>query len=171
MTELRGEGMKTKKISLYALLIALALILSYLESLVPMSFAVPGIKMGLPNIVIVFALYKLDFKAAACVSIIRVLLVSLLFGNVMVMVYSLAGAAVSLCLMWLFRKSGKFSSVGVSVIGALGHNGAQVLTAMLLLETGGLIYYLPALCISGTIAGVCIGILGGIIVKRVKIKE
>ena len=163
--------MKTKKISLYALLIALALILSYLESLVPMSFAVPGIKLGLPNIVIVFALYKLDFKAALCVSILRVLLVSMLFGNVMVMIYSLAGAALSLCIMWLMKKCGRFSSVGVSVGGALAHNAAQVLTAMLLLETGGLIYYLPALCISGAVAGVCIGILGGIIVKRIKIKE
>ena len=163
--------MKTRKISLYALLIALALILSYLESLVPMSFAVPGIKMGLPNIVIVFALYKLGFKAAGCISIIRVLLVSLLFGNVMVMIYSLAGAVLSLCLMYLLRKSGKFSSVGVSVVGALGHNAGQVLTAMLLLETGGLIYYLPALCISGAVAGVCIGILGGIIVKRIEIKK
>lgn len=161
--------MKTKKISLYALLIALALILSYLESLVPMSFAVPGIKMGLPNIVIVFALYKLDFKAAGCISIIRVLLVSLLFGNVMIMIYSLAGAVLSLCLMWLLRKSGKFSSVGVSVAGALGHNAGQILTAMLLLETGGLIYYLPALCISGAVAGICIGIVGGILIKRIKI--
>ncbi len=163
--------MKTKKISLYALLIALALILSYLESLVPMSFAVPGIKLGLPNIVIVFALYKLDFKAALCVSFIRVLLASLLFGNVMVMIYSLVGAALSLCIMWLLKKSGKFSSVGVSVAGALGHNAGQVLTAMLLLETGGLIYYLPALCISGAVAGVCIGLVGGIIVKRIEIKK
>lgn len=163
--------MKTRKISLYALLVALALILSYLESLVPMSFAVPGIKMGLPNIVIVFALYKLGFKAAGCISIVRVFLVSLLFGNVMVMIYSFAGAALSLCLMYLLRKSGKFSSVGVSVVGALGHNAGQVLTAMLLLETGGLIYYLPALCISGAVAGVCIGILGGIIVKRIEIKK
>lgn len=161
--------MKTKKISLYALLIALALILSYLESLVPMSFAVPGIKMGLPNIVIVFALYKLDFKAAGCISIIRVLLVSLLFGNVMIMIYSITGAVLSLCLMWLLRKSGKFSSVGVSVAGALGHNAGQILTAMLLLETGGLIYYLPALCISGAVAGICIGIVGGILIKRIKI--
>ncbi len=165
------RGMKTKKISLYALLVALALILSYLESLVPMSFAVPGIKMGLPNIVVVFALYKLDFKAAGCVSIIRVLLVSLLFGNVMVMIYSLAGAVLSLCLMWLLKKSGKFSSVGVSVAGALGHNAGQVLTAMILLETGGLIYYLPALCISGAVTGVCIGLVGGIIVKRIEIKK
>ncbi len=161
--------MKTKRLTLYALLVALALILSYLESLVPMSFAVPGIKMGLPNIVIVYALYRLGFKAAGAVSIVRVLLVSMLFGNVMIMIYSLAGAALSLALMGLLKKSGKFSTVGVSVAGALGHNVGQIVTAIFLLETGGLIYYLPALCVSGAIAGVCIGIAGGIVVNRVKV--
>ncbi len=161
--------MKVKRLTLYALLVALALILSYLESLVPLSFAVPGIKMGLPNIVIVFALYKLGFKAAGAVSIVRVLLVSMLFGNVMIMIYSLAGAVLSLALMWLLKKSGKFSTVGVSVVGALGHNVGQIITAIFLLETGGLIYYLPALCVSGAIAGVCIGIAGGIVVKRIKV--
>jgi len=161
--------MKTKRLTMYALLVALALILSYLESLVPLSFAVPGIKMGLPNIVIVFALYKLGFKAAGYISLIRVVLVSILFGNVMSMIYSLAGAVLSLAVMWALRKSGKFSSVGVSVAGALGHNVGQVATAMVLLETGGLAYYLAPLCISGTVAGIIIGICGGIVVKRVKI--
>ena len=161
--------MKTKKLTMYALLVALAMILSYLESLVPLSFAVTGIKMGLPNIVIVFALYKLGFKAAGCISLIRVVLVSILFGNVMSMIYSLAGAVLSLAVMWLLRRIGKFSSVGVSVAGALGHNVGQVATAIVLLETGGLVYYLAPLCISGTIAGVIIGIAGGIVVKRVKI--
>lgn len=160
---------KTKKLTLYALLLALALILSYLESLVPMSFAVPGIKLGLPNVVMVFALYRLGFKAVGSISIVRVLLVSMLFGNVMTMAYSLAGAVISLVLMWLLKKSGKFSPVGVSVAGALGHNAGQIFTAMLLLETGGIIYYLPALCISGAVTGVLIGILGGILVKRIKV--
>ncbi len=161
--------MKTKKLTLYALLLALALILSYLESLVPMSFAVPGIKLGLPNVAIVFALYKLGFKGAGSISIVRVLLVTILFGNVMTMIYSLAGAVLSLAVMWLLKKSGKFSSVGVSVAGALGHITGQILTAMLLLETGGIIYYLPALCISGAVTGVLIGLLGGILVKRIKL--
>lgn len=160
---------KTKNLTLYALLLALALILSYLESLVPMSFAVPGIKLGLPNVVMVFALYRLGFKAAGSISIVRVLLVNMLFGNVMTMAYSLAGAVISLVLMWLLKKSGKFSPVGVSVAGALGHNAGQIFTAMLLLETGGIIYYLPALCVSGAVTGVLIGILGGILVKRIKV--
>ena len=160
--------MKTKKLTTHALLLALALILSYLESLVPMSFAVPGIKLGLPNVVIVYALYKLGAKSAVSISIVRVILVSILFGNVMTMIYSLAGAVLSLALMWLLKKSGKFSPVGVSVAGALGHNAGQIFTAMVLLETSGLIYYLPALCISGAVSGVLIGILGGILVKRIK---
>jgi len=160
--------MKAKKISLYALMIALAMVLSYLESLVPLSFAVPGIKMGLPNIVILFALYKMGFKSACLISLVRVVLVSILFGNVMSMVYSLAGAVLSLLLMWLLKKWDKFSCVGVSVAGALGHNAGQIVCAMLLLETGGLIWYLPALCVSGTVAGICIGVLGGILVKRLK---
>ena len=159
--------MKTKKLTTHALLLALALILSYLESLVPMSFAVPGIKLGLPNVVIVYALYKLGAKSAVSISIVRVILVSILFGNVMTMIYSLAGAVLSLALMWLLKKSGKFSPVGVSVAGALGHNAGQIFTAMVLLETSGLIYYLPALCISGAVSGVLIGILGGILVKRI----
>ena len=160
--------MKTKKLTTHALLLALALILSYLESLVPMSFAVPGIKLGLPNVVIVYALYKLGAKSAVSISVVRVILVSILFGNVMTMIYSLVGAALALMLMWLLKKSGKFSPVGVSVAGALGHNAGQIFTAMVLLETSGLIYYLPALCISGAVSGVLIGILGGILVKRIK---
>ncbi len=160
--------MKTKKLTTHALLLALALILSYLESLVPMSFAVPGIKLGLPNVVIVYALYKLGAKSAVSISIVRVILVSILFGNVMTMIYSLVGAALALMLMWLLKKSKKFSPVGVSVAGALGHNAGQIFTAMVLLETGGIIYYLPALCVSGAVTGVLIGLLGGILVKRIK---
>lgn len=162
--------MKIKKLTLNALMIALAMVLSYLESLVPLSFAVPGIKMGLPNIVIVFVLYKMGFKPACLISLIRVVLVSILFGNVMSLVYSLAGAVLSLAVMWLLKRWEKFSCVGVSVAGALGHNAGQIVTAMLLLETGGLIYYFPALCVSAVVAGVCIGVLGGILVKRLNLK-
>lgn len=162
--------MKTKKLTLYALMIALAMVLSYLESLVPLSFAVPGVKMGLPNVVIVFALYKMGFRPACVISLVRVVLVSILFGNVFAMVYSLAGASLSLVVMWLLRRSGKFSSVGVSVAGGLAHNVGQIIVAIFVLQTGGLIWYFPALCVSGTIAGICIGILGGIMVNRINVK-
>lgn len=162
--------MKTKKITFYSLMLSLALVLSYLESLVPLSFAVPGIKMGLPNIVIVFVLYKKGFVPAVCISIVRVLLVSILFGNVMSMFYSMAGAVLSMAVMGLLKKSSKFSCVGVSVAGALGHNAGQIAMAALLLKTTGLVYYFPVLCAAGVVAGVCIGILGGMLVKRADIK-
>lgn len=163
--------MKARKVALYGVLIALALVLSYLESLVPLSFAVPGIKMGLPNIVIVFALYSLGFKDAAVISLLRVVLVSILFGNVMSMAYSLAGAVLSLLVMLLLYKSGKFGTAGVSVAGAVAHNAGQILTAMLLLETAQISYYLPVLCISGTVAGICIGLISAILIKRIRPKK
>lgn len=162
--------MKTKKLTFYSLMLALALVLSYLESLVPLSFAVPGIKMGLPNIVIVFVLYKKGFFPAGCISIVRVLLVSILFGNAMSMFYSMAGAILSLAIMGLLKKSGKFSCAGVSVAGAISHNAGQIAMAALLLKTTGLIYYFPVLCVSGVVAGICVGILGGILVKRADVK-
>ena len=146
--------MKAKNVALYGLLIALALVLSYLESLVPLSFAVPGIKMGLPNIVVVFALYRLRARDAAVISLVRVLLVSVLFGNVFSLAYSAAGAVLSLLVMMLLKSTGKFSETGVSVAGAVAHNAGQILVAVFVLETGRLVYYLPVLCISGTVAGI-----------------
>ena len=162
--------MKAKNVALYGLLIALALVLSYLESLVPLSFAVPGIKMGLPNIVVVFALYRLRWRDAAVISLLRVLLVSVLFGNLFSLAYSAAGAALSLLAMLLMKASGKFSETGVSVAGAVAHNIGQILVAIFVLETGRLVYYLPALCISGTVTGICIGLISALLVKRISIK-
>ena len=158
--------MKTKYLSRMALLLALALVLSYLESLVPLSFAVPGIKMGLPNIVIVWALYRLRFRDAASLSILRVLLVSLLFGSAFSLLYSLSGAVLSLALMAGLKATKKFGCAGVSVAGAVAHNFGQILMAVLVLETGKLIYYFPVLCISGTVAGICIGLLAALLIKR-----
>ena len=163
--------MKTKQIALTGLLIALALVLSYLESLVPLSFAVPGIKLGLPNLVIVFALYRLRPSAAAAISLLRVLLVSLLFGSVLSLAYSAAGAALSLAVMLLLKRSGRFGCTGVSVAGAVSHNLGQILTAAALLETASLAWYFPVLCLSGTVAGVCIGLLSALLVKRVPLEK
>ena len=162
--------MKAGKVALYGLLIALALVLSYLESLVPLSFAVPGIKMGLPNIVVVFALYRLRWRDAAVISLVRVLLVSVLFGNVFSLAYSAAGAALSLLVMLGMKATGKFSETGVSVAGAVAHNAGQILVAVFVLETGRLVYYLPVLCISGTVAGICIGLVSALLVKRIRLK-
>lgn len=159
--------MKTKKVALTGLLIALALILSYLESLVPMSFAVPGIKLGLPNLVVVFALYRLRPSVAAAISLIRVALVAILFGSVLSLAYSAAGAVCSFLVMLLLKKTGRFGCTGVSVAGAVTHNLAQIAAAAVLLETGALAWYLPVLLLSGTLAGVCIGLLAALCVRRI----
>ncbi len=158
--------MKASKVAQYGLIAALALVLSYLESLVP-SLGVPGVKLGLPNIAIVFALYRLGWRDACIISLVRVFLVFLLFGNGAGLAYSLAGAALSLSLMGLLKKTGRFSSVGVSVAGGVAHNAGQILVAMALLETARLAWYLPVLWISGTVAGVLVGIVSGGLVERV----
>lgn len=160
--------MKTKKIALLGIAITLAMIMSYIESLFPLSFAIPGIKMGLANIVIIFVLYKMSTLDAIIVSIIRVLLVSLLFGNVMTLTYSISGAVLSLLFMVMLKSTEKFSTIGVSVTGAIMHNIGQMLMAMLLLETQQIIYYLPALLISGIVTGILIGTVSAIVIKRIE---
>ena len=150
------------------LTIALAMIMSYIEALVPLSFAVPGIKMGLANIVIIFVLYKIGTKEAILVSLIRVILVSLLFSNVMAMAYSVAGAVLSLSVMWLLKKTDKFSFVGVSIAGGIMHNVGQIIMAVILLGTEQIALYLPVLIITGTVTGVVIGIVSGLVINRFK---
>ena len=159
--------MRGKAIARFGLLIALALVLSYLESLIPLSFTVPGIKLGLPNLVVIFALYRLSPKAAALISLLRVLLVSVLFGSVLSLAYSAAGAVLSFLMMWVLKRSEKFGCTGVSVAGAVAHNAGQILTAAVLLETSRLTWYLPVLCVSGTAAGICIGLLAALLIKRI----
>ncbi|MBR2042526.1 MAG: Gx transporter family protein [Oscillospiraceae bacterium] len=160
--------MKTKKVAMLGLCIALAMIMSYIEVLVPLSFAVPGIKMGLANIVIIFVLYKIGTKEAILVSLIRVILVSLLFSNVMAMAYSIAGAVLSLGVMWILKKTDKFSVIGVSVAGGIMHNVGQIIMAVILLGTKQIALYLPVLLITGTATGIVIGIVSGIVINRFK---
>lgn len=160
--------MDSKKIARYALLVALAMVLSWLESLIPLSVAIPGVKLGLTNLVVLFALYRMSTADALAISLIRVLLVSITFGNAFAFAYSFAGAALSLLIMWALKKSAKFSPVGVSVAGGVGHNLGQIMVAALVLENSGLFLYLPVLMISGIAAGVCIGLVGGIIIQRIK---
>ena len=158
--------METRKIARMGLLTALALILSYVESLIPAFVAVPGVKMGLANIVVVFALYTLGPGEAAIVSIIRVLLSSLLFGSILSLSYSAAGAVISLLSMIIMMKTKIFGVTSVSVTGGVFHNLGQILVACLVLETDVLLYYLPVLILSGTITGAVIGIASSIVIKR-----
>ena len=161
--------MKTKKITLIGLLIALAFVLSYVEFLLPLSIGIPGAKIGLANLAIMVALFLLGWQDALMLSIVRVILVGFTFGNMAMMMYSLAGAALSFAAMLIAKKTKKFSITGVSVIGGVFHNVGQIIVAIFVLETSQLIYYLPFLIIIGTISGVVIGILSGMICRRVKV--
>ena len=162
--------MKTKKVAVMGLAIALAMILSFVESQIPSFVAIPGVKMGLANIAVVFVLYKLGWKEAVLISLVRVFLVSLLFGNFASLFYSLAGAVLSLVGMILLKKTGLFSEVAVSVAGGVLHNVGQIAMACILLETDVIRYYLPFLVLSGTLAGIVIGVLAGILVKRIRVE-
>ena len=160
--------MKVKKVAVLGLCVALAMIMSYIESLFPLNLAVPGIKMGLANIVIIFLLYRVGFSSACIVSLIRVFLVSMLFGNVMMMAYSIAGAVLSLAVMFVLKKCRKFSVVGVSIAGGVAHNAGQIIMAVILLGAKQIAYYLPVLAVTGTVTGVLIGIAASVVIKRVK---
>ena len=128
--------MSSRRLARYALLTALAMALSWLESLVPLAGVVPpGVKLGLTNLVVIFALYRMGLRDAAAISLVRVVLVAFTFGNSYSFAYSLAGAALSLAVMVLLKRSGKFSLLGVSVAGGVSHNIAQVLVAMAVMET------------------------------------
>ncbi len=158
----------TKKTALLGLFTSIALILSFLEALIPPLFTyAPGIKIGLPNIIIIFLLYRSDFKSAAAVSFIRIIITALLFGSVMSFIYSAAGAALSLSIMYLLKYLNLFSLPVISVVGALCHNLAQIAVAALLLGTG-LIYYLPILSLSALISGVFVGIIATLLIKLLK---
>ena len=157
----------TKKIALLGVMASVALVLSYLEALLPPVWAaVPGIKMGLPNIIMVFLLYRFGVKECAVVSFIRIFIVSLLFGSVMTMAYSLAGAFLSVTLMAICKKTNLFSVVGTSIVGGVAHNAGQIIVAIFLFNTVQIGYYMAVLAVTGTVAGVAIGIIGAILLKK-----
>lgn len=158
---------QTKKVAIFGMLIALAFILSYVESVISFHFVVPGIKLGLANLVVLLALYLLDAKSALVLSVIRVVLVSFTFGNLYSLWYSLAGAILSYIAMVVLKKSKAFSIVGVSVSGGVAHNMGQVMVAMYVLGRG-MMYYFPFLMVGGIITGILIGILGGLVYKQIK---
>lgn len=161
--------MKSREIARYALLTALALTLSWLESLFPIPGAPPGVKLGLGNLAVIFALYRLGPKQAAGLSLVRVLLASAMFGSAYSLVYSLAGAAVSLLVMLGLKRTGRFSILGVSAAGGAGHNVGQILVAMAVLQSGYAAGYLPVLLVSGVSAGIAVGLAGGLVTKRVRL--
>ena len=160
---------KTKKIAVLGVLTAVALVLSYLEAILPPLYAaVPGVKVGFPNVVVILILYRFGAKEAAMVSFMRVFIVALLFGNAMTLAYSIAGAVLSLILMMIFKKLDWFSAVGVSIIGGIAHNVGQIIVAILLLNSTLIAYYMIILTITGTLAGVAVGLAGSLLIKRLE---
>ncbi len=162
----------SRKLAYLGLCTAVALILAYVEVLLPpLTSAVPGIKLGLPNIAIIFVLYRYGVRYAAMVSFVRIAVVSILFGNPMTFAYSAAGAALSLLVMAILRRMDVLSTVGVSVAGGVFHNVGQILMAMWLLGTAELGYYLIVLAITGTVSGIFVGLCGGMAVKRIPMRN
>lgn len=157
---------KIHKITFISVFTAFAMVLSYVEMMLPpIISAVPGIKVGLPNIIVIFVLYKLSLKYAAFISFLRVFVVALLFGNVLTLSYSLAGAVFSLLVMWLLKKTSLFSMVGVSVSGGVTHNLAQIVVAMIIMQTKEIGYYMAVLAVSGVLSGIVIGLIGALLIK------
>ena len=158
--------MKKSRVAFLGLFTAFAMILSFVESQIPTFVAIPGIKLGLPNIAIIVILYRFGWKEASVISLLRVLLTSLLFGTVLSMLYSFAGAILSLIVMILLKKI--LSTVTISVLGGVFHNVGQILVAIMVTETQQLIYYLPVLIISGVISGIAVGMVSAISVKKIE---
>ncbi len=156
-----------RRIALCGILIALAMLLSYLESLIPISIAVPGVKLGLANLVTIVALFRLGLRDTVVISVGRIVLSSVLFGNFAVLLYSLAGACCSILVMMLLKKCKVFSVTGVSVAGAVAHNLGQILVAVISMENIRIFYYMAVLTITGTAAGVAIGMMSVFILKNI----
>ena len=164
-----GNNRKTtsNRVALYGLLIALAFVLSYVETLFPVYLGAPGVKLGLANLVTVIALYGLGVKEAFAINVVRVLLSGFTFGNMSSILFGMAGAVLSLFLMAVCKKLRLFDMTGISIIGGVAHNIGQFLVAAFVTKTFGVCSYLPVLLIAGTVAGALIGLLGGIILKRI----
>lgn len=146
---------------------ALALIFSYLETLIPVSVGIPGVKLGLANLITVIALYKIPVKDVYVLAVVRVVLAGFIFGNYFSILYSLAGAVLSLTVMVILAKSDGFSVMGVSMAGGVAHNVGQLLIAMAVVETFSVVYYIPVLLVAGLVTGLLIGIVSCQVLKRI----
>lgn len=150
---------KTKKLINLGLLLSVALILSYIESLIPFGFGIPGIKLGLANLAVLLCMYCIGDKEAIIINGMRILLAGFLFGNLYSIIYSLAGGVLSFLAMWLVKKMKLFTVNGVSVLGGISHNLGQALIAAFVVETAGVFYYIPYLLVAGVLTGWLIGLI------------
>lgn len=148
-----------KRTAYCAMLTALAMIFGYVEALIPFNLGIPGVKLGLANLVIVVALYMLPVHQVFFIQLARIVLVSFLFGNLSMMIYSLAGGLLSLLVMSILKKTGGFSVTGVSIAGGVTHNIGQLIVAILVVQNKKIAYYASVLMIAGLITGGLIGML------------
>lgn len=156
------------RVAYFGVFTALALMFSYIETMIPIRFGVPGIKLGFANIMIVIMLYKGSTKEALLLSIVRIMLSGFLFGNLSSILYSIAGGVLSLGIMTLLKKQGGFSVIGVSVAGGVSHNVGQLIVAMLVVETYQVGYYFPVLLVAGVLTGLGIGVVSQEVLKRIR---
>ena len=157
-----------KKTAYLGLFAAVAIIFGYVESLIPFFSGIPGIKLGLANLAVLFILEKYTWREAALVSLVRILVIGFLFGNMFSILYSLAGASLSLAVMTFMKKKSGFSILGISVAGGVSHNIGQLITAALIVENASFLYYAPALLVSGVVTGLLIGALTREVLKRIR---
>lgn len=158
---------RAQEIAYSGLCLALALILSYVESLIPFNFGIPGVKLGLANLCVVVLLYIAGWKEALTVDVLRVILSGFIFGNMSMILYSLAGAALSFVIMLVVYKTGRFSPMGVSLSGGVSHNIGQLIVAVFVLGTSRVLYYIPVLILSGVVTGALLGFVAGIILPLI----
>lgn len=159
------KSSKAKKVALFGMMVALAFTLSYLESLIPFNFVVPGVKLGLANLVVVVALYIMKPSEALAIAVIRIFLAGLTFGNVYSLAYSLCGGLLSFGVMYLAKKT-KLSVIGVSMLGGVCHNIGQIIVAAAVTETIRIAYYLPVLLIAGLLTGFLMGVISRPVINR-----
>lgn len=156
------------KVAYFGVFTALALIFSYVETLIPIHLGIPGVKLGLANLIIVITLYRMGNKEAYILSVVRVVLTGFIFGNLFSILYSLAGGLLSLTVMLCLKKTDKFSVMGVSMAGGVFHNIGQLIMAAIVLESLSITYYLPVLLISGVLTGFLIGFIANEMLKRLR---
>ncbi|MEE1115213.1 MAG: Gx transporter family protein [Eubacterium sp.] len=157
---------KARRIALLGLYTALAILMGYVEALIPFSFGIPGMKLGLCNVVIVFVLYRTGWKEAVLISAIRVCVIGFLFGNLFSIAYGMTGTMFSILVMTSLKRSKQFHVIGVSAAGGTAHNIGQILIAFLVTPTLPLLWYIPVLMLAGLVTGVLIGIAAELVMRR-----
>lgn len=158
-----------RKTAYLGVFLAIALICSYIETLIPFHFGIPGIKLGLTNIVVILMLYCVGTKESFLISVLRILLVGILFGNLISILYSLSGGMLSFLVMYLLKKTNRLSCISVSVAGGISHNLGQILVAAVIVSNFNILFYIPVLLVAGLATGLLIGILAQELIVRLDV--